>query len=130
MVGAHALAVHGVPRATGDLDVWIDASAENAPRVWRALLRFGAPVAELGVSEADLQRPATVIQIGIPPRRIDLLTEITGVAFASAWAGRVTYPVGGIQVPFIGREHLLDNKRATGRLKDRADVEALERGSR
>lgn len=82
------------------------------------------------MSEADLQRPATVIQIGIPPRRIDLLTEITGVAFASAWAGRVTYPVGGIQVPFIGREHLLDNKRATGRLKDRADVEALERGSR
>jgi len=130
VVGAHAMAVHGVPRATGDLDVWIDPSLENSSRVWAALLRFGAPVAALGVSEADLTKPGTVVQIGLPPRRIDILTEITGVDFAAAWASRVEHSIAGLAMPFIGREHLLENKRATGRLKDLADVEALERRGR
>lgn len=131
IVGAHAMAVHGVPRATGDLDVWILRTPENAARVFAALLRFGAPLRSLGVAEADLTKPGSVIQIGLPPRRIDVLTDITGVGFEAAWTGRVSHAFAGVEAPFIGREHLLLNKRATGRLKDRADVEALEgRGAR
>ena len=125
VVGAHAMAVHGVPRATGDLDVWIANEPTNAPRVWAALLQFGAPVTSLGVSESDLQRPDQVIQIGLPPRRIDILTSITGVTFEDAWGGRVSHDVGGMAVPFLGRAELVRNKRATGRRKDRADLEAL-----
>ena len=120
------MAVHGVPRATGDLDVWIERTPENAARVFAGLLRFGAPLTSLGVSEADLMKRDSVVQIGLPPRRIDVLTDITGVDFEMAWAGRVSHPFAGLEAPFIGREHLLLNKRATGRLKDRADVEALE----
>jgi hypothetical protein len=126
VVGAYAMAVHGVPRATGDLDIWIDRNPENAERVWAALQRFGAPVAALGVSKGDLTRPGLVIQIGLPPRRIDLLTGVTGVEFERAWPPRVTHTVGDLRIPFIGRRELLQNKRATGRLRDLADVEALE----
>jgi hypothetical protein len=125
VVGAHALAVHGVPRATGDLDVWIAADPTNAQRVWSALLRFGAPVAAMGVSLDDLTLPDRVVQIGLPPRRIDILTSISGVGFDEAWPDRVTHEVGGLAVPFLGRAALVRNKRATGRTKDRADLEAL-----
>lgn len=125
VVGAHALAVHGVPRATGDLDIWIDASQSNASRVWNALEAFGAPVGALELTLEDLTRPERVVQIGLPPRRIDLLTEISGVEFEDAWPHRVVHEVNGMEIPFLGREALLRNKRATGRLKDRADVEAL-----
>jgi hypothetical protein len=125
VVGAHALAVHGVPRATGDLDVWIDRDQANADKVWEGLVRFGAPLEALGFSRSDLTAAGSVIQIGIPPRRIDLLTEITGVEFGRAWSGRVTHQVGELSVPFLGREELLANKRATGRQRDLADLEAL-----
>lgn len=125
VVGAHALAVHGVPRATGDLDVWIDRDAANVKRVWEALLRFGAPVEAMGITRGDLETPGVVVQIGLPPRRIDLITEITGVDFEEAWDARTSHLVGSLEVPFLGREQLVRNKRATGRLKDRADLEAL-----
>jgi hypothetical protein len=125
VVGAHALAVHGVPRATGDMDVWISVDPDNTDRVWTALLRFGAPAASLGLSIEDLRRTDQVIQIGLPPRRIDLLTSVTGVGFEEAWPQRVTHPVAGLPVPFIGRDALVRNKRATGRRKDLADLEAL-----
>jgi hypothetical protein len=128
VVGAHAMAVHGVPRATGDMDVWIAPSADNAERVWSALLRFGAPVQALGLSRDDFTRRDQVIQIGVPPRRIDVLTTISGVEFDEAWPQRVHHGVGGLQVPFIGREALVRNKRASGRAKDRADLEALGEG--
>ena len=125
VVGAHAMAVHGVPRATGDLDVWIATDDENVGRVWDALLAFGAPITAMGVGRDDLKRPDVVVQIGLPPRRIDVLTAITGVGFDEAWPERVTHAVAGIAVPFLGRQALVRNKRATGRLKDRADLEAL-----
>ena len=125
VVGAHALAVHGVPRATGDLDIWIAADPANADRVFSALVHFGAPIEALGVSRDDLKRPDQVVQIGLPPRRIDILTSISGVAFDEAWSGRVTCEVAGLAVPFLGRAELIRNKRATGRMKDRADLEAL-----
>jgi hypothetical protein len=125
VVGAHAMAVHGVPRATGDLDVWIAVDPVNAERVWSALRSFGAPVGAMGVSREDLTRPDLVVQIGLPPRRIDILTAISGVGFDEAWDGHVTHEVSGLPVPFLGRAELVRNKRAAGRAKDRADLEAL-----
>jgi hypothetical protein len=129
VVGAHALAVHGVPRATGDIDVWISTDEENVGRVWSALLAFGAPLQAMGVSLEDLRGNDQVVQIGLPPRRIDLLTSISGVEFPEAWAGRVEHAVAGLTVPFIGRAELVRNKRAAGRAKDIADLEALGEGS-
>jgi len=126
VVGAHAMAVHGVPRGTQDLDVLIDPSPENAARVWRALATFGAPLESLRITIADLQRPGNVIQLGLPPNRIDLLTSISGVEdFDEAWRDRVEHDIRGRRVPFIGRATLLRNKRASGRAKDRGDIEAL-----
>jgi hypothetical protein len=103
----------------------VEPSPENAGRIWDALLEFGAPVAALGVVRDDLSRPDTVVQIGLPPRRIDILTGISGVEFETAWHGRVSHAVSGVEVPFIGRRELISNKRATGRAKDLADLEAL-----
>lgn len=125
VVGAYALAVHGTPRATGDLDIWIDRTLTNATRVWDALIAFGAPVAEIGVSETDLMKPGLIVQLGLPPRRIDVLTEISGVAFEVAWPERVIHLIGALDVPFLGRAALIANKRAAGRLKDLADLDAL-----
>ena len=126
VVGAHALAVHGIPRGTQDLDLWIDPTPRNAERVWSGLAAFGAPLEELGIAASDFQKPDTVVQLGLPPRRIDVLTSISGVPdFAAAWSDRVVQPVRGRHIPFIGREALIRNKRATGRTRDLADLEAL-----
>ncbi len=125
VVGAHALAVHGVPRATGDLDIWIDRNPDNGERVWQALIEFGVSVETLEVTRDDLTRPEVVVQIGLPPRRIDILTGLTGVDFASAWEDKFGVAVGELEMPFLGRASLVQNKRATGRLKDLADLEAL-----
>jgi hypothetical protein len=120
------MAIHGVPRATQDLDVWIEATTENADRVWQALVDFGAPLQELGITAADFTRPGTVIQLGVPPNRIDILTEISGVPdFEAAWNDRVEHDIEGRSIPFLGLDALITNKRATGRLKDLADIEAL-----
>ena len=124
IVGAYALAVHGRPRATGDLDVWVDATPANAARVMRALAEFGAPLAD--VSEADFARPGVTYQIGVPPGRIDFLTELTSLTFAEAWPDRLRHPFGDLDVNFIGRASFVRNKRATGRPKDLGDIEGLE----
>lgn len=123
IVGAYALAIHGRPRATGDLDVWVDATPENAARVIRALRDFGAPVEQ--IVESDFAAPGVVYQIGVPPGRIDILTELTGITFADAWSDRLQRPFGDIEAPFIGRAAFLRNKRATGRPKDLGDIEGL-----
>ena len=123
IVGAYALAHHGRPRATGDLDVWVDTSTANAPRVMQALAAFGAPLED--VSEADFGRPGVVFQIGVPPGRIDILTELTGLTFAEAWPEREAGRFGDVTADFLGREAFLKNKRATGRTKDLADIEGL-----
>ncbi|MDJ0523396.1 MAG: hypothetical protein QNJ90_15100 [Planctomycetota bacterium] len=124
VVGAHALAAHGTPRATGDLDIWVRPTRENAARVWQALLAFGAPLTEL--SEADLREPDIVFQIGVPPSRVDLLTSISGVEWERAWDGHIRIVIGGIEIPVLGRAELIANKRATGRPKDLADLDELE----
>ena len=127
VVGAHAMAVHGVPRGTQDLDLWVDPIPENVERVWRALTTFGAPLGSLGISPVDLSRPGMVIQLGLPPNRIDLLTSLSGIPdFSAAWNARVEHLVRGRLVPFLSRDHLIANKRAVGRPKDRIDLDALE----
>ena len=123
VVGAYALAVLGRPRATGDLDVWIEASAENAPRVIAALAAFGAPLTD--VAEADFARPGIVFQMGLPPVRIDVLTQLSGVEFADVWPRRILVQFGSVSVGVIGRDDFIRNKRATGRLKDLGDIESL-----
>lgn len=123
VVGAYALGLHGRPRATGDLDVWVDATPENAARVMRALAAFGAPLDT--VTADDFSREGITFQIGLPPLRIGILTQLTGLTFTEAWPERVRGPLGDIEADFIGREAFIRNKRATGRLKDLADIEGL-----
>jgi hypothetical protein len=124
LVGAYALAVHRMPRATGDIDLWLRPSPENATRSLAALRRFGAPLADL--TDADLTRPGTVFQIGVAPRRIGLLTAIDGVEFEPAWRRRTTTRLGDLEVPVLSRADFIANKRAVGRPKDLADVAWLE----
>lgn len=124
IVGAHALAAHGLPRATGDLDIWVRPSPENARRVLEALRTFRAPLHDL--TEEDLGRPGTVFQIGVVPNRIDILTAISGVTFDEAWPRRECFDVEQQRLPFLGRGDLAANKRAAGRPKDLADLAALD----
>lgn len=125
VVGGYAVGVHGHPRATKDLDVWIEASRENAPKVIAALVKFGAPL--MGLTESDLHAPGVGLRIGVEPGRIDVLTKITGVDFASAWAGKLDAVFGDVLAHVIGWTELIANKRAAGRAQDIADVLALER---
>ncbi len=125
VVGAHALSVYGVPRATVDLDIWIRADAENAGRVYAALAAFGARLEALGVSQADFQTPDVVTQFGLPPLRIDLMTSVSGLRFDDAWPSRIEAEIEGVRVPILDRESFIRNKRASGRKKDLADLELL-----
>ncbi|MCC6319002.1 MAG: hypothetical protein IT361_15085 [Gemmatimonadaceae bacterium] len=122
VVGAHALAAHGVPRVTGDLDLWVERSPDNAMRVWLALVAFGAPFESLGVQAQDFEAPDRVVQLGLPPYRIDVLTDIFAVAFEDAWPQRVPGVMFGVSVAFLGRADLLRNKRASARPRDIEDV--------
>lgn len=125
IVGAYALAAHGFPRATGDIDILVEPTVENAKRVYQALLEFGAPVDAHGVSPKDFESKDAVYQIGLPPRRIDLLTSISGVEYDEAAKDAVPGLIGACEVRFIGRAALIKNKSSTGRTKDLADVEQL-----
>lgn len=125
VVGAHAMALHGVPRATGDIDILVRPNSDNASRVLDALGAFGAPTKAHGLTRNDLEIPGNVYQIGLPPRRIDFLTSISGLSFEEAWESRELVQVGEILVPFLGREALARNKRASGREKDLLDLRLL-----
>jgi hypothetical protein len=123
IVGAHALAAHGAPRATGDLDIWIQATSENAARVLTALRAVGAP--QIDQNDPDHSAPDTVFQIGLPPARKDIITGISGVGFDEAWDRRITVWVGDLEVPTLGRPDFIANKQAAGRPKDLLDLELL-----
>ncbi len=123
VVGAHALALHGLPRFTADLDVLVHRNRKNADNILKALSEFGFE--DIGLSPEDFLVPDQVIQLGNPPNRIDLLTSISGVDWDSAASGAIEGAFGDTLVSFLGRDELIANKRATGRLKDLADVEAL-----
>ena len=125
IVGGYALGAHGFPRATKDIDIWIRPTPENAERTLRALKRFGAPLH--GLTVTDLARKGTILQIGVPPQRIDLQTMIDGVEFDEAWSARTMADVVGVRVPVIGRAALIANKRASGRPQDLVDLSRLEK---
>ena len=124
LVGAYALAAHGYPRATMDIDLWVWPSPQNAAAVLRALGRFGAPLH--GITAADLEKDDTIYQIGVAPRRIDIITSASGLRFEETFARATEIEIEGIQVHVPTVDDLIRNKRASGRTKDRADVEALE----
>lgn len=125
IVGAYAVNLYVDPRATGDLDIWVEPTSENAPKVIRALKEFGAPLTE--ISEADFALPGITFQIGLPPRRIDLLTSISGLEFAEAWKDHAEFPFGPFTVPFLSKAAVIKNKRASGRPKDISDLDALDK---
>lgn len=124
VIGGYAVALHGYPRYTKDIDIWIETSPENAARMVKALEQFG--FASLGLQEADFLVPQQIVQLGYPPSRIDLISTPAGVDFAGCYASRVEVEIEGVTVHFIDLENLRRNKRATGRLQDLADLEHLE----
>jgi len=124
LVGAYALAVHGLPRSTGDIDLWVNASHDNAGRVIRSLERFGAPLDQISVDEFVV--PDSIVQIGVAPRRIDVMTSLDGLSFDTSWARRIEVEVDGIRIPVLGRTDQAINKRAVGRPQDLADAAWLE----
>jgi hypothetical protein len=127
IVGAYALSLHGAPRASGDIDLFVRSSPPNAAKVYSALQRFGAPLGAQGVEVADFTRADVVYQVGLPPRRIDVLTSISGVSFDEAWTTRQHATLEGRSIPYIGRDAFIRNKEAAGRPKDLADVARLKR---
>jgi len=120
VVGAHALGYWAQPRATGDLDLFVEPTRANAVRILAALREFGAPLIDLTAD--DLATPGVVFQMGLPPHRIDLNTEATGISFAVAWQEHAVVRHDGLDLPIIGRKAMIRNKRATGRPKDRLDL--------
>ena len=126
IVGGYALAAHGHPRYTKDLDVWVWIGAENASRIITAIEEFG--FGDLGLTAADFQDPEVMVQLGHEPQRIDILTFASGLNFSDAYKNRVYIPIGNVQVPFISVDDLRTNKLATGRARDIADVADLPNG--
>ena len=124
LVGGYALAAHGHPRYTGDIDFWVNPTPENAARLMQALTAFG--FGGLGLTRDDFMQPDAVVQLGYPPARIDLLTAIDGVSFDACYARRRRLRVDGVELSLIDVDDLRANKRASGRLKDLADLEALD----
>jgi hypothetical protein len=124
VIGAYAMAAHGHPRATGDLDLWVRPTSANTERVMDALDHFGAPLSNIQLE--DFHTPDTVFQIGVSPRRIDILTSIEGVRFDDAWPDRIQINLNGVSASIIGRTHLIQNKTALNRPQDRADLDRLE----
>ncbi|MBD3265963.1 hypothetical protein GF373_04780 [bacterium] len=124
LVGAYAMAIHGYPRTTLDIDLWVMPSPNNAEAVLRALRRYGASLQ--GLTKEDLEEEGTVFQIGVAPRRIDIITTANGLPFDAAYERSLPVKINGIEVRIPSIDDLIHNKKATGRTKDLADVEALE----
>jgi predicted nucleotidyltransferase len=124
IIGGHAVAFHGHPRYTGDIDFLVRSTPENAERIIAVLKAFG--FGELSLSVQDFTRSGSVVQLGRPPNRIDLLTSVSGVDFEEAWESKIAGELDGLAVFFLGLEALLKNKQASGRDKDLADVKKLQ----
>ena len=123
IVGGYALAFHGAPRFTGDIDLWIRPTVENAENIIQALVDFG--FGSLGIDTQDLTKDDQVVQLGYPPVRVDLMTTIDGISFDSAFSSSIETYYGKIKVKMITKDDLIKNKKAVGRYKDLADIEAL-----
>lgn len=124
VIGGYAVSLHGYPRYTKDIDIWIEMSPENAKRMVKALEQFG--FGSLDLQADDFQAPDQIIQLGYPPNRIDLITTPPGVEFEPCYVSRVEVEIDDVKVNFIDLEHLKQNKRASGRLQDLADLENLQ----
>ena len=124
VIGGYAVALHGYPRYTKDIDIWIEMSPDNAARMVKALEQFG--FGSLGLQAADFLVPDQIIQLGYPPNRIDLITTPPGVDFETCYASRVEVVIDDVTVNFIDLENLKKNKQAAGRLQDLADLENLQ----
>lgn len=125
LVGAYALAVHGFPRATGDIDIFVRPNPENARNVYSCLATFGAPLE--GVSVEDFSSPGVIFQIGVAPRRIDILTTIDAVSFQEAIEDALLIDIEGLKIPVLSKANLIINKESTGRAKDKIDAEHLKK---
>lgn len=125
LVGAYALAAHGFPRATAGIDIFVRPSKENAQHVYKTLSEFGTPLENVSIS--DFEVPGIILQIGVKPRRIDMITKIDGLTFDEADNGKVIVNIEGLSIPVISKHNLIINKRATGREKDKLDAENLEK---
>lgn len=124
VVGAYAMAVHGYPRATGDIDIWVETNIENSKKIYACMKQFGAPLSD--ISEQTFTEKGIVFQIGMAPRRIDIITRIDGVDFSEAYTAKKVIEVEGLRIPFLSKEDLIKNKLATGREKDRLDAQYLQ----
>ena len=124
VVGAYAMGAYGFPRATGDVDLWVEASLENSRKIYQGLLKFGAPLSQ--VTPETFTETGIIFQIGVAPRRIDLLTHIDGVDFEEAYRTKEQIELEGLRIPFLSKEHLIKNKEATGREKDKLDSKYLK----
>ena len=125
LVGAYAMGAHGYPRATGDIDIWVEPTVENSPKVYRSMEAFGAPLHD--IDESTFTTPSVVFQIGIAPRRIDIITTLSGIEFDDAYQQRQIIELEGMNIPILSFDDLIRNKRATGRDKDRLDADRLEK---
>jgi hypothetical protein len=123
VVGAYALGAYGFPRATGDIDLWVLADGENSQKIFRCLAKFGAPMEQ--INENTFCEKDVIFQIGIVPRRIDIITKISGVDFEQAYSRREEFVIDNVKVPFISKQDLITNKQATGRIKDSIDIKNL-----
>ena len=129
LVGAYALGAHGYPRATGDIDIWVKAEGTNSKKIYQALARFGAPLDQL--NEDDFAMEGIIFQIGVAPRRIDIITKIDGVIYVEADEDKIIIEVEGLNLPVLSLDKLIKNKISTGREKDKLDAKLLikKRGS-
>lgn len=125
LVGAYALAIHGFPRATGDIDIFVKPDSENAKKVYNALARFGAPIKK--ITTEDFAEPGIIYQIGVVPRRIDIITKISGLSFDSVDEDKIIIDIEGLSIPVISKEKLIINKESSGRKEDILDAEKLKK---
>lgn len=123
VVGAYAMGAYGYPRATGDFDIWIEVSSENSEKIYRTLSQFGAPISD--VTKSTFCEEGIIFQIGVAPRRIDIITKIDGVDFKKAYSNKQEIEIEEIKIPFISKEDLIRNKESTGREKDKLDAKYL-----
>jgi len=124
LIGAYALAAHGFPRATADIDVFVKPSPENAPVLYKTLEEFGAPLKN--ISQDDFAYPGIILQIGVAPRRIDIMTKIDGLTYDEASRGKDIIEIESLLIPVISKQNLIINKLATGRDKDKIDAKNLK----
>ena len=125
VVGAYAMGAHGYPRATGDFDIWVEASEVNSRKIYKSLSEFGVPLFD--ITEKTFTEKGIFFQIGVAPRRIDITTHIDGVVFEEAYRTKELIDIENLQIPFISKENLIKNKQSTGRKKDRLDVDYLKK---